>query len=55
MQYHACCSDSEQCAILYYSLFSIAEYDVIDECAGIAGAVLKYIFQLAVLSSAYSY
>ena len=55
MQYHACCSDSEQRTVLDDSLFSIAEYDVIDECAGIAGAVFKNIFQLAVLSSAYSY
>ena len=28
MQYHACCSDCEQCAILYYSLFSIAEMNL---------------------------
>ena len=55
MQYHACCSDSEQRTVLDDSLFSVAEYDVIDECASIAGTVFKYIFQLAILSSAYSY
>src|SRR5574344_21553 len=55
LEYDACRTDSEECAVFYHSSFFVAKYLVIDESAGVARTVSECVFQLALLVAAHCY